>query len=231
MDEMSPIVVQSLWSIAAVVYAAGIVFVTRWTYAMFRDHGSTHHVAVYYNRKIVHMAAGGVVALLVPTLFDTPVYPLVIGLALTAFTFIPHVTGKRLEWLQTEENRNDVKFTLMWGIAIFGLWLLLDDPHLAVLPPLFMAFGDGVTGVARNLLFKRRTKSAIGNVCMLIVSVPIGVWLASQAAVPIPWWGAIAALVATFVERYEFGPIDDNILITVASSVVLLVGAYVGPIF
>lgn len=42
-------------------------------------------------------------------------------------------------------------------------------------------------------------------------------------------WGAIA-FVATVVERYEFGPIDDNILITVASSAVLLIGVHVGPI-
>jgi hypothetical protein len=36
-----------------------------------------------YNRKIVHMLAGGVVALSVPFLFDSWVYPLAIGLALT----------------------------------------------------------------------------------------------------------------------------------------------------
>ena len=29
---------------------------------------------------------------------------------------------------------------------------------------------------------------------------------------------------ATFVERYEFGPIDDNILITVCATAVLLLG-------
>ena len=188
---MSPVLAQSLWSILAVVYAAGIVLLTRWTYAILRARGSTHGVAVYYNRKIVHMAAGGVAALLVPLLFESPLYPLLIGLALTAFTLIPHVTGRRLAWLQTEENRNDAKFTLMWGVAIYALWLLLDDPHLAVLPALFMAFGDGVTEVVRNALFKRRTKSAVGNVFMLVVSVPIGLWLASQAAVPIPLWGRL----------------------------------------
>ena len=35
------------------------------------------------------------------------------------------------------------------------------------------------------------------------------------------WWGVMAAVVATLVERYEFGPIDDNILITLASSAVI----------
>jgi len=37
------------------------------------------------------------------------------------------------------------------------------------------------------------------------------------------WWGVFAALIATLVERYEFGPIDDNILITLAASGILFI--------
>ena len=227
---MHSVGMQILWSVVAVVYAAAIVFLTRWIYLRLRARGVANNVVVYYNRKIVHMAAGGAVALAVPYLFTSPVYPLAIGLALTAFTLIPHVSGRRLEWLQTEENRNDVKFTLMWGLAIFVLWLLLDDPFLAILPPVFMAFGDGVTGVVRNAMFKRRTKSPVGNLFMLAVCIPAGFLLAGQAALPIPWWGLIAGVVASIIERFELGPIDDNTLITVASSAVLLIGAYVGPL-
>jgi len=50
------------------------------------------------------------------------------------------------------------------------------------------------------------------------------------AAPPIPVWGLIAALVATWIERYEIGPIDDNVLITVAAFGVLLLGAQIGPL-
>ena len=46
----------------------------------------------------------------------------------------------------------------------------------------------------------------------------------------IPVWGLISAAIATFVERYEFGPIDDNILITVFATAVLMLGVEVGPI-
>jgi hypothetical protein len=46
----------------------------------------------------------------------------------------------------------------------------------------------------------------------------------------IPLWGLIAGLVASFVERYEFGPIDDNVLIVVFSSIVLFIGLNIGPI-
>jgi len=227
---MHSVGMQVLWSVIAVVYAGMVVFATKWVYGKLRARGMDSNVAVYYNRKIVHMAAGGVVALAVPYLFTSPGYPLAIGLALTAFTLIPHVLGRRLVWLQISENRNDVKFTLMWGGAIFALWMLLDDPFLAILPPVFMAFGDGITGVARNALFRRRTKSPIGNLFMLAVCVPLGFVLAGQAIVPIPWWGVLAGVVASIVERFEFGAIDDNILITLASSGVLLIGAHAGPL-
>jgi len=230
MGAMHTVGMQTLWAVTAVVYSAVIVFLTRWIHHRLRARGVANNVAVYYNRKIVHMAAGGVVALAVPYLFTSPIYPLAVGLALTLFTLVPHVSGRRLAWLQTEENCNDVKFTLMWGVAIYVLWRLLDDPFLAILPPVFMAFGDGVTGVVRNALFRRRTKSPIGNLFMLAVSIPAGFLLAGQASLPIPWWGLIAGVVASIIERFELGPIDDNILITVASSAVLLIGAHVGPL-
>ena len=46
----------------------------------------------------------------------------------------------------------------------------------------------------------------------------------------IPLWGAISGALASFVERYEFGPIDDNILIVIASCAVLVLGLEIGPL-
>jgi len=65
---------------------------------------------------------------------------------------------------------------------------------------------------------------------MVVVSVPLGYFLASMATPSIPWWGVIAALVASFVERYEFGPIDDNVLISVSATIILYIGFTVGPV-
>jgi hypothetical protein len=58
-----------------------------------------------------------------------------------------------MEFMQTSENWNDAKFTFMWGTSIAVLWILLQDPFLAVIPALFMAFVDAVTGVVRNALY------------------------------------------------------------------------------
>ena len=76
----------------------------------------------------------------------------------------------------------------------------------------------------------KEPKSAWGNLGMAILCIPLGFMIGKSADPSIPIWGAISGAVASFVERYEFGPIDDNVLIVVASSVVIAVGIYIGPI-
>ena len=221
---------QILYSFGIGTYVMVVIFATKIPYDMMVARGMEEIRAVYYNRKIVHMMAGGVGSLCVPLLFEDYWYPLFCGVLLTLFTFGAHRSGMRMFWFQTEQNQNDVKFTLMWWTSITLIWALVGDPWLAIVPSLFMAFGDGVTGVVRNAVIKKRSKSAIGNVFMFIVSAPMGWIVAGMGDPSIPVWGLISAAVATFVERYEFGPIDDNILITVFATAVLLLGVEVGPI-
>ena len=88
-------------------------------------------------------------------------------------TYTTHIMDKRLWWMQTEQNMNDATFAFMLGISVFALWHYLDDAWLAILPALFMAYGDGVTGIIRNKLFAKRTKSAWGNLGMAILCIPL----------------------------------------------------------
>jgi phytol kinase len=120
----------------------------------------------------------------------------------------------------------------LFDLIGFGLSVLVLDVYPRVSRPrgLEMAFGDGVTGIARNLVARRRSKSPIGSLFMLLVCVPTGWLVGRHASPPIPEWGVISAVVATVVERYELGPIDDNILITVSAAAVLLLGSMAGPI-
>jgi len=224
---MAEMYLQIVFTVLAVVYAMAIVILTKSTFKIMKKRNMEQMVAVYYNRKIVHMAAGGVVAIAVPFLFDSWIYPLAIGIILTLFTALPRLKGKSMDFMQTKENWNDSKFTLMWGISIAVMWILFNDPFLAIIPTLFMAFGDAVTGVARNAIYKRRTKSPVGNIFMLIVCVFIGYYFASIAIHPIPLWGVLAAIVASIIERFEIGPIDDNVLITIASMIVLSIGVLI----
>ena len=216
-----------IWVILLSIYAIAFVFFTKKTYDWMLNRGIAHDSAVYYNRKFIHIFAGGVIALLVPFVFPNPWYPLFCGMSITLLTYVSHKRGNAFYWFQTKKDLNDVNFCFMWGITLFVLWSIFKDPFIAIIPVVFMAFGDGITGIVRNKLFAKRTKHPIGNVFMLIVCVPLGVCLATPIGLPI--WGAIAAVVASIVERHEYGIIDDNVLITVFSSAVLYIGSIIGP--
>ncbi|MBK1642633.1 hypothetical protein CKO12_12255 [Chromatium okenii] len=215
---------QFAWAAGLSVYILAVLALTRFPYQWMIARGMEPIRAVYYVRKIVHMAAGGVGSIMVPLVFTDPWFPLVSGLLLTLLLYVAHASGWRFYWFQTGDNRNDVKFALMWALSVSLLWWLLNDPWLAILPALYMAFGDGITGIVRNAVIRKRSKSPIGNVFMLLVCAPLGWFIGAQADPAMPLWGLASAVVATVIERYEFGPIDDNILITVAASAVLLLG-------
>ena len=167
-----------------------VLYSTRVPYRMMVERGVEDIRAVYYNRKIVHVFAGGVGSLCVPYLFTDFWYPMVCGIILTVFTYIAHISGRRMYWFQTEQNQNDVKFSLMWWVSITVIWALVGDPWLAIIPSLFMAFGDGITGVVRNLVVKKRSKSPIGNVFMFIVSAPLGWYVGGLGDPSLPGWGS-----------------------------------------
>jgi hypothetical protein len=187
---------------------------TRWTYGLMRKRGLEHHVAVYFNRKIIHMLAGGFVAALVPFLYKSYV-PIALMVAILAVgNYVPHRTGRLYYWYQVPENMYEVNFIVMWGLAMF-LGFALNDVWLAVVPVMFMAVGDGVTGIVRNLIYRRRTKALAGNVAMAAFCVPFGFAVLGPS-------GAIAGLVSSLVERFEFGPVDDNMLVPASALLVLL---------
>ncbi|MBK1694778.1 hypothetical protein CKO09_08510 [Chromatium weissei] len=217
---------QLVWAAGLSVYVLAVLFLTRLPYQMMVKQGMESIRAVYYVRKIVHMLAGGIGSIMVPLVFIDPWYPLVSGFLLTLLLYFAHSSGLRFYWFQTDDNRNDVKFALMWSSSVSLLWWILNDPWLAILPSLYMAFGDGVTGIVRNAVIRKRSKNPIGNVFMLLLCAPLGWYIGAQAEPSIPEWGLLSAIVATIIERYEFGPIDDNILITVAASGVLLLGSF-----
>tara|TARA_Y100001935_G_scaffold247601_1_gene243722 strand:+ start:1736 stop:2401 length:666 start_codon:yes stop_codon:yes gene_type:complete len=213
-----------VWFIVLGAWAGLVVFAIKPFYDYLRRQGSEHMVAVYYNRKVAHMLAGGVPVIAAPLVFNDPIWVLLGGILGSIGLATTHLLDRRLWWMQTEQNMNDATFALMLGISVYVIWEYSNEPWLAVLPSLFMAFGDGVTGIIRNKMFKRRTKSAWGNVGMAALCLPLGYFVGSLAEPGIPIWGLLSGLVASIVERYEFGPIDDNVLIVVFSSIVLFIG-------
>ena len=173
---------------------------------------------------MVHILAGGIIALFVP-LFENPIFPLISGIILAIFTFFTHRGGEVLYWFQDKKDLNDVSFCLMWGLTVFILWYLIGDPWIAIIPISYMAFGDGITGIVRNVVFKKRTKHPLGNLYMFGICAPIGFIFAQISNINgMIIWAVVAAAISSIVERYEFGFIDDNILITISSSITIYAG-------
>jgi len=198
------------------------LLITKRFYSYMRGRGVEHYVAVYYNRKVIHILAGGVVAIVVPFIFKTALLPLVMACFLAIFLYIPHRIGRIMQWFQTEENMYEVSFAAMWGIVLCLGWFASGgDFWFGVLPILFMAVGDSLTGIVRNLLYKRRTKSWKGNIAMAMFSIPVGATLGVA--------GVLAGACASFVEHFEFKPIDDNITVPLVSFSILIVAKYYAP--
>lgn len=174
-----------------------------------------HYPAVYFARKVIHFLAGGLTAFLVPFLFSSPLVPVIFAAFFAFATYLPHRTGKLMYWFQDPDNVYEVDFCIVWGILIGGAWWLLNNPWFGVVPILFMAWGDGITGIVRNYLYSRRVKAAIGNVAMLALCVPIGYFTFG-------WLGVLAAATASAIERFEF--IDDNISVPLSAFAVIVIG-------
>ena len=186
-----------------------VAFLTKRIYHHYIRKGMKERVIIYYNRKIIHMLAGGLIALLTPFIFTEVYIPFTLAMILAIVSYIPYKTGKLNYWYQVPENIFDVHFCLMWGFAILLSKLLFNDWWMGIVPILFMSFGDAVTGIVRNIKFKRRTKSWWGNLAMMAICIPIGSILGLK--------GVLSAIIVSIIEHYEYKWINDNITVPIIS--------------
>lgn len=214
---------ESLLGLVFLGYVMLVLWASKLLYERLVGRGFPTMVSVYFVRKFIHVFAGGFVALAIPFLFTSPIIPTSLALVLAFLTYIPHRRGKLMYWFQVEENMYEVNFCIMWGLSIFLGWLLLGSSLYALIPVVFVSFGDAVTGVVRNLIYRRRTKSWVGNLAMFTAIAPAGYFLAG-------WLGIVAAGLSSIVEHFEFPPIDDNILVPATALAVVLVGIWMKAI-
>ncbi|ENO12348.1 hypothetical protein MBGDC06_00044 [Thermoplasmatales archaeon SCGC AB-539-C06] len=55
-------IVELIWTIILTIYTVSITFLTKKTYDLMINKGIKKRDAVYYNRKLVHIFAGGFIA-------------------------------------------------------------------------------------------------------------------------------------------------------------------------
>uniref|UniRef100_A0A7J3ZLS0 Dolichol kinase n=1 Tax=Fervidicoccus fontis TaxID=683846 RepID=A0A7J3ZLS0_9CREN len=204
------------FTLALVAYVLLVALSLKHMYSKLLARGHSESLAAYISRKTMHIVAAGIPTLLVPYLFSTPIAPSIAALGLAGLLYHKHRSNRLMHWFQVRENMYEVNFALAWSASILALWMVTGDMLVSILPALFISIGDGVTGLVRMLCLRKRAKHWLGNIAMMVATLPLG---AALAGAP----GAIAAIIASLAEKFELKPIDDNILISVASVVTLAV--------
>jgi len=192
---------------------------SRWIYDLAIKKSYPPDSATYFGRKTIHILASGVAALLIPILYREPLIPFFSSIILAIYTYLPHKKDKLNQWYQAKNNTKEVNFSIMWGISILVGWYFDRTFWLGVIPVLFMSFGDGITGIIRNIKYKKRTKAWEGSLGMLIVCIMIGLRMGIA--------GIVAAIFATIIEKLDF--MDDNISVPVVSLLILIFFSYFFP--
>ncbi len=196
-----------------------LLIISKKVYQFALKKGRSINSSMYFSRKAIHFLAGGLTAMLLPFIAHEPIVPAATAFGLALITYLPHKLNRRMYWFQDPENLYDVDFTLSWGLIILFTWYIDRSFWLGVVPVLFMAYGDGITGVIRNLKYNKRTKAWEGTAGMLVLCIIIGAKMGLA--------GVFAGIVCSFVERIE--NIDDNITVPACGLFILLAAHYYLP--
>jgi dolichol kinase len=163
----------------------------------------------YMARKTIHLLSAGVSLILCPFLFSNLLVPLLLAGLTIVLTVLGH-KRKLLGWFQEKENYADVYFTVACTLLLALFWNY--NIWIGILSCLFMAWGDGVTGLVRYVVYKRRTKGAWGNLAMLTICAGLGYFLLGHI-------GLVGGILSSLIERFE--KVDDNISVPLSSAVIM----------
>ena len=115
----------------------------------------------------------------------------------------------------------EITYPLAGAVSLAVGWGLLEDRLLAFLPIAFMAWGDSVSGLTRDVLLRRGTVPRSWPLIGMLLTC-----LALATLIEPYWIGALGAVVATVSERYSpriNGVRDDNWLTVVGSLGVMVI--------
>ena len=171
----------------------------------------------YVSRKVGH-ALGGLGYLGLILFFNTPLWALILSVGFTLMFLIARLyrpsTFRGVGGSARPHALAELWFPIAGTFSIIIGWWILQDKWLAVVPILFMAWGDCVTGLIRSLVYNKEVKGLYGSIGMIIVCMLVALLFH-------PYWiAAIGAVVATVVEAktpLSKGFWDDNHTIIVSS--------------
>jgi phytol kinase len=205
-----------------VVIVGGISAAGLWMSNTVYDLGVPH----YISRKIGHFA-GGFSFLVATFKFSSAFWPIVIsvafGVLLIAARLLRPETFRGVGGAGREENVMAEVWFPWVAVPVFVIaWAWLSKQDIALACLLFMAWGDGVTGLLRWQIYHKPVKGLWGSLAMLCVCLII-----SWALIKPFWVGAIGSIAATVTE-WAFGDLgkfkhaDDNWTVPLVSMCVIL---------
>ena len=203
------------------VLVTGIVLAGLWISNIVYDHGVPHYVS----RKIGH-AAGGV-AFLVAFTLSSPAWPIILTILFSVMLLLARLlkpdTFRGVGGTGRSENAMAEIWFALVALPVFAIsWLWLDKPAVAVTSLLFMAWGDGITGLVRSRVYHKPVKGLWGSLAML------GVCLAITWVFIHPLWIGIAASAVAVAVEWAAGDCgvlkwaDDNWVIPLATMATIL---------
>jgi len=190
------------------------------------------------SRKVAH-AFGGLAYFLAPFLFASALIPILLSLGFTLLLSLSHFTKPEV-WrgFVRPERWAEIAFPLSGTICLIVGWGILGNPWLGVVPILFMAWGDMVTGLVRYKFYSTQFEKGIfGSLAMFGVCALVALLFK-------PYLIALCgAVIGTIAERYcgERGvaiklserkvrgmmlpkrvlPLDNNLTIPLSSLIVM----------
>ena len=196
---------------------AGIIFTGLYLANYFYDKGCEQYVS----RKAGHGVAGMGI-LLCALLFSSVWWPVVLTASFTALLggarFIKPETFRGVGGTSRQHALAEVYLPAASTVSLAVGWAWLGDRWLAVVPVLFVAWGDMVTGLVRSRIYGRETKGNIGSLAMAGVCLLVAYFYH-------PYWvAAVGATIATLAERFtppSRGIWDDNWTIVLSSLLVM----------
>lgn len=205
-----------------VILIAGAVLVGLWMSNYLLDKG----VPFVITRKAGGHIFGGIGYILCALLFSQPYWPIILSIAFTGILGVSHFLRPRdfrgVGGSSRPESLAEVLYPVSGSFCIVFGWLCLHNTWLAIVPCLYLAWGDSATGIVRFIHHRGQTafkKYNCGTIAMLVVCLGIALLFR-------PYWiAACGAVTATIAEKLcgEQSLIheDDNGIIPLATLFVM----------
>ena len=208
----------AFWSeIPYALIIAGAIIIGLYLANYFYDKG----VEQYISRKVGH-AVAGMGVLLFALLFSSAWWPIILAAGFTLLLggarFIKPETFRGVGGISRQHAFAEVYLPAAGTLSLVVGWGWLGSPWLGVVPVLYVAWGDMVTGIVRSRIYGREVKGNLGSVAMIVVCLLVAYFYH-------PYWiAAVGAVVATLAERFtpiSRGACDDNWTIVLSSLLVM----------